>query len=378
MSNFLYVIGAAAAIFVLGGILAGFAAQTGPAGGQGQGNFIFMERIGVVGTTQPTTRGIDLGSVTVEAQSPNETVAERDSITVSSGTFDQSSEVIEFEASSPRRVYISFVPTESSDPSRLRVEMNGNALPVPSYETGERVTISTSNVKRGNNVIKIGGTDPGAAFWNSNQYTLQNVDVILDDLQHTRIIKPFTVNGYEIQGFDHGEVRFTVSEDVDRSSPLHIRLNGNTVYEGTPIKRALPYRFSFYANTSGVTVGENTLSFSTSGNARYPLSNIRMNIFYYASDRVYTKTRTFTLSQSQYDRLKGGSEGRFRYVVNTILLDRPLEIRLPNRTITETPQPGENVVTFDADDVHPGKNEFGLATDGSYQISNVTISLTGK
>lgn len=377
MSNFLYVVGAAAAIFVLGGILAGFAGQAGPAA-QGDSQFIFMERIGVVGTTQATARGIDIGSVTVEAQSPNATVAERDSVTVSSGTFDQSSEVIEFDAVNPQRVYISFVPTESSDPSKLRVELNGNAIPVPDFETGERVTISTANVQQGNNVIRIGGTDPGAAFWESNQYTLQNVDVILNDLQHTRVVEPFTVHGYEIQGFDHGEVRFSVEEDVDRSNPLQIRLNGNTVYEGTPIRRALPYRFTFHANTSGVTAGENTLSFGTSGTATYPLSGVRMNIFYYASDRVYTETRTFTLTDDQYDRLEGDGEGRLRYVVDTILLDRPLEIRLPNRTITETPQPGENVVTFDAGDVQPGENDFSLATDGSYQISNVTISLTGN
>ncbi|MDY6773987.1 MAG: hypothetical protein SVS85_02205, partial [Candidatus Nanohaloarchaea archaeon] len=201
-------------------------------------------------------------------------------------------------------------------------------------------------------------------------YTLEEVSV---SAVYPREMKPFRMYEYEISGFDRGELRFSITEDVVRQDPLVMKINGNTVFEGTPIKRALPYTQTFHANTTGLTAGENVLSLSTSGRSSYPLENLQMTFYYVAGTQQRTVVRHFILSGSEYSSLSGNG-GILEMEVDSVTLQRPVTVKLPDAEFTRTLNAGTNTFKFGKQAVHKGENTLTISTDGSYRVSNLTIS----
>ncbi|MDY6776768.1 MAG: hypothetical protein SVQ76_01520 [Candidatus Nanohaloarchaea archaeon] len=371
-SEFVYVLVAGLTILVVGGVLAGFAGQTGTIPAE-SGEAIFSADIGTIGAIQSTSRSVDFGDVVVERNPLNATAKTREEVSVGSSVLGASAEIVEFEAVKPRKAYISFVPSKSSSPENLVIEVNGERLQVPDYAAGERVTVSTSNVKQGANTVRITAKKPGAAFWSTPSYTLQNFKIIVEDRANSQVIEPFRVYDYEASGFDRGELRFSVTEDVRAAEPLKIEINGNTVMERTVIKRALPYTVQFTKARTGIEAGENVLSLSTTGESRYVVDNLRMTLYYYAGTQERTVTRSFSLSPQEYREISDKG-GRIRFEVEEVNLANPLTVSLPNREFTVNPTKGNNTISFGRSAVKEGKNSLTISTDGSYRISDFVIS----
>lgn len=381
MSNFMYVVIGAVVILVAGGILAGFSPQAPANGGEVGDEPVFFEQIGTIGSLEDvgsTSRIVDLGSFVVEETSPNATAYTQQEIRVRNDVFATRGATVEFDAFNPQKAYFTFIPTTNTNPDNLIVTVNGEELPVPDYASGRRATIPIPQdyLQRGSNVIRLEVEDPGLAFWRSPNFVFENVEVVLNDLQNDRVIKPFPLYQYERNGFIRGELSFFVADDTVRDRPLDIRMNGNPVATRLPIKQAAPYRIPFFANTSGMRIGENVLSFRTAGNSYYPLSNVRVRLEYAAGDQARTVLRDFTVSPADYRALgKDRWQGRLSFNVEQIFLERPLTIEFTDHTWTFTPTPGENVRTFDQKHVQEGDNTLRLTTDGSYRITDFNVSV---
>lgn len=381
MSEFMYVVIAALGILVAGGILGGFTTQGGVGTGPVASEPLLFEQLGTIGAAsdvEPTSRNVNLGSFMVEETSPNSTVYENSQITVGSSVFSSSSETIEFETFNPQRAYLTFIATEAASPDDLRMLVNGEQVPVTDIATDRRVVIPIDKdyLQRGSNVIRLEVKDPGFAVWRSPSFRLENMQVILNDLKNAGVVKPFRVSESVIRGFDHGEIRFFVTQDVFQDEPLDIRVNGNTVREMSPVKRAVPYTVPFFANTTGVSIGENVLTFSTRGDSMYPISNAELQLYYYGTSEERTLIRDFTLQPGEYDALGEDTwQGQISFDVERILLDRPLTMQLPNKSWTFLPKPGENIRAFDQRDVGQGENQLKLSTAGSFRITNFNVSL---
>lgn len=381
MSEFLYVVFAAMAILVAGGILGGFG-MTGPAGGGVSASEpLLFEQLGEIGAAsglEPTSRDISLGSFTVRETSPNETVVERQTIDVKNSAFGASSATLEFTASDPQHAYLSFIPTNAAGADNLIVLVNGERVPVDSLVTDRRNTIRIDKkyLRRGSNVVRIKVEDPGLAVWRSPSFTLENARIVLDDMQHSGVVKPFSTTETIIRGFHHGEIDFFVTEDVFQDEPLEIRLNGNTIATKTPPKKATSYTISFFANTTGLGVGENVLTFNTGGDSEYPLQNVELRLHYWDTDEERATIREFTVSPGTYKALgKEKWQGQIAFDVEQSLLKRPLSVQLPNKSYVFRPKPGRNTLQFDQPDIAKGTNEVQLATAGSYDIRNFNVSL---
>ncbi len=373
-SEFLYVAGAGLAILIVGGVLAGFVAEAPDSTGEVSGDFIFSEELGTIGTINATSRTpIDGWDATVTRGEPNRTAVERGRIHVGASILGASADIMEFEATAPRRVYIRFVAAEASSPEDLEITVNGEQVDIPDFEPGDEVTLSSDAVEEGTNVIRVTARNPGLAFWKMPGYTLRNVDVIVDDRANEAALRPFRAFDYEVAGFDRGELRFSITEDVNATEPLVASINGNEVMRRTAITRALPYTATFSANGTGLTPGENVLSLRTSGDADYRLENVRVTLYYFATDRQRTVTRTVPLSSSDHGRI-GEDGGRIIVDVDRVMLRRPATIRFGDATFERELNGGENTFTFGQDDVESGDNELSISTSGSYQIRNFTIT----
>lgn len=377
-SEFLYVAGAGLAVLIVGGVLAGFVAEA-PAGQDGQASeFIFAEEIGTVGAINATSRTpVEGWNPSVTRGEPNATAAERGRIHVGANVLGASADIIEFEATRPERAYIRFVAAEASSPDSLVITVNGERLDLPDFEPGEEVAVSTDAVQQGTNIVRVTADTPGLAFWQMPAYTLRNVNVIVQDPANAAAYRPFRAFDYEVAGFDRGELRFSVTEDVTATEPLVATINGNEIMTRTPISRALPYTVEFSANGTGLAPGENVLSFTTTGDADYTLDNVRLTLYYFASDRRRTVTRTVDISSDDYSRL-GTENGRITVDVDRVMLARQATVRLGNATFTRELTGGPNTFRFGRDDVTQGENELSLSTPGSYRISNVTVGIAGR
>lgn len=384
MSEFVYVLVAGMVLLVAGGIFAGYATDS-PAGPGGDAQGLFYENIGTIGTAddvKPTARRVRFGDVTVEETSPNATVHEQDEIRVRNTALSATSELIEFEAQQPQRAYISFIPDRMSAPEQLIVTVNGEQVDVPSFQRGERTVIGIPGeyLEQGANVVELSAANPGWAVWQRPTFVLRNAEIILNDVTHDRVYLPFRVHEYEVRGFDRGELMFEMNENPVITDDLEILINGQTVAERTPVDYPETYNIPFFANTTGISPGENVLTLKTAGEGYYSLSNLRLDLYHYATTQRQTVTRTIDIDEQTYSRLEDPERtGRFTFDIERIYLERPLTIRLNDRTYEFTPSMGRNSRTFSTDDVQVGENELQITTAGSYRIENfnMTVARTG-
>ncbi len=373
-SEFIYVLGAGLTVLVLGGLLAGFAGDVSPGDGETVEEPVFQESIGTIGEIQASSRTVSFGDLTVEDSSPNTTATTRDAVRVGSNVLGSSTEIIEFNAQRPRKAYISFIPSRSASPEDLVVELNGEEMEVPDYETGERVTLSSDNVEKGSNVVRIAAREPGLAVWKMPAYTLENFEVTVNDRGNSQVLKPFRAYPYEVEGFDRGEIRFSVTEDVVSTEPLRIDINGDTILDRKTIKRPRPYTQTFFSNTTALTAGENVLALRTSGDASYTVDNLELTMQFIAGETRRSVTRNFELSGSDYDSI-GEDNGRVHLQVDRVILERPVTVHLNNRSFTRSLTPGTNTFKFGQEAVSEGDNSFRMTTEGSYRLTSVNISI---
>ncbi|MCJ7478687.1 MAG: hypothetical protein MUP63_00725 [Candidatus Nanohaloarchaeota archaeon QJJ-7] len=369
-SDFIYVVVAGVAILVIGGVLAGFAEDAGFGDGEEAEEAILSEKLGTIGQIHSTSRTVDFDDITVEAETSESEVARRDIVEIGSSVFGVSRETLSFESPQSGRMHITFTLSESSDPDNLIIKVNGEKVDVPEYTVGEQVSLQSSTLESGENTVTFLADRPGKAFWKRPSYVLEDVSV---SAFHPREVRPFRVFDYEVEGFDRGELRFSITEDIIRDEPLDMKINADKIFEGTPIKRALPYVRTFHANTTGITAGENVLSLSTSGESSYVLENLQLTFYHMAGDQRRTVLREFNLSSSEYKRLEG-EKARISLEVDRTTLQSPVTIDLPGKEFTQALDAGTNTFSFGQDAVEEGENTLKISTDGSYRVSNMNIS----
>lgn len=377
MSNFVYVMAAGVALFVLGGVIAGVTdvpSVDGTEPGETEDEALHTTEIGVIGTMEQDFRVKSFGAVNVSYRSPTKTVDQRDELQLSRGAFDAGdSEFISFEAQQPENMTVSFSVAQARRYGDLVLTLNGNEERTVQPEPGRSHEVTFSNVTKGTNNLLIELEGPGYRFWSSTMYDLRDFEVTVEDMAVQRNTKTFRVYEYEWDGFDTGEVRFNV-ESATREHPLQIDINGNQIYEASPIDRALTEDTSFTREGTGLSPGENTISFYTQPGAQYQLDSAELEIQFFGSPAQRTVTKEFQLPQNEYRRL-GEEQGRLSFDVERIGLEREVTVELNDRSYTLTPDSGTNHLYFGRDNVSAGANEISFTTDGNYEISELRVDV---
>ncbi len=378
MSNFTYVLMAGVALFVVGGMIAGM--SDGPAveveNGDGDGSdALFHADLGVIGDINSTSRTIRIGDTSVEYRSPNTTVEELDEVRISKGAFSEAqTELIRFEAREPVNARLSFAVAGARTAGEFAVIVNGDRQHSMTLEAGREYDLELTNLSEGSNTVLLTAEGPGLRLWTSTEYTLQDLSLTVTDDAVRRNLNTFRLYEYEVDGFDTGTITFAVDESPTRTAPLNIDINGNEVYEGSPVMRNLPYESSFQAATHGLRPGENTLSFYTEPGAAYELSNVVMDIQFYANTRQRTVTESFDIGEVAYRLMDEEDGGVISFNIERIGVSGDITISLPNDEFTVTPETGgEQTITFDRSAINKGSNEISITTSGTYEITDFTV-----
>lgn len=377
MSNFVYVMAAGVALFVLGGVIAGVTdipSVDGTPDETETDDAIFATEIGVVGTVEQDFRVKSFDDVNVSYQSPTTTVAQQDELRLTRGAFDEGeTEFVSFEAQEPESLTVSFSVAQARPYGDLIVTLNGEEERRIQPEAGRTEEVTFENVTEGENTILMELEGPGYRFWSSTMYDLRDFEVTVEDMAVRKNTKTFRVYEYEWDGFDTGEVRFDVDSAI-REAPLTIEINGNQIYERSPVDRALAESTSFTREGTGLSPGENTISFYSQPGAQYQLSGTEMELQFFGSPAQRTVTEEFQLPEAAYRRL-GDQQGKISFDVERIGLSREVTVTLNDREYTVTPDSGTNDLFFERGDVSQGTNELSFTTDGNYEISELRVDV---
>jgi hypothetical protein len=160
---------------------------------------------------------------------------------------------------------------------RLTVRINGNTVFDKEAAAGNIEPIKLDDyVKEGINTVLFSVSSPGALFWATNKYSLEEVSVTADLLRteaQESTVK-FILTKAEKENIEKVMLRFFPSCTLGTVGKLDISLNGLSVYSsvpdcGTP---SVPAEFS----PNYLVSGENTLKFSTT-KGRYLLEQIKLS-----------------------------------------------------------------------------------------------------
>ncbi len=127
------------------------------------------------------------------------------------------------------------------------------------------------------NTLEFSVSGPGMNFWESNEYTIENIKLTADvtDFSGQENRQTFLVSKQEKSLLEEGILNFVIDCDVANSAPLQIFLNNRDIYSGVPdcgTRMRLPP-----IPSDRILEGENTLRFR-SEQGFYIIYNIEMQL----------------------------------------------------------------------------------------------------
>lgn len=384
MSNFAYVLMAATALFVVGGLIAGVSdtpsLQTVDSDEASEKGVLFSKDFGNIGNVSFSSRTLPDGlpwQIDVEYTSPNKSVASYNQLEMSRGAFsDEESELVNFEAQEPKALYVEFAVEEARPYGEMLFILNGHTERRLTPTVGKSYSVKLTNFSAGKNTLLLATEGPGYRFWSSTMYQLRDVRVFVKDEAVRKHTQSFRIFEYELDNFDQGTVQFKV-ENTKATAPLRVEINENLVWEGSPIPRASPYERTFSKAEHELRPGENTISFYSEPGAEYDITDAILTLDYYSTIYQRTVEEDFEVSQVKYQLFRGDRKGRISFNVDSIGVNRPITLELNNRTYEFTPEGGQNVLEFAKEDIRPGTNTVRITTSGSYEISDFRVQIVG-
>jgi hypothetical protein len=151
-------------------------------------------------------------------------------------------------------------------------------------------------------IFRVGS--PGAAFWRTNEYMLENVQVTADvtrtDAKRSKNV--FLVSALESNNIDRAALRFQPDCDTAESGPLDIWINEYNVYSGVPDCGVTRERIEFAPTY--LRVGENEIVFAIE-NGDYTITQIAVES---QLKQIDFPAYFFELSEEQFRDIKNGTK----------------------------------------------------------------------
>ncbi len=375
MAKFQYVLAAAIFVMLLFSFYADYESPERDIRENETDKYLVTENFGWIGESETTSRNImNKERLDITYESPNRTLESFDSMQVQKGfPRDTVSKTVDLEMVEPENLYIVFTVEDANHHGDLEFSIDGELIKSFEPEKGRRHTVKISDLESGSSTLRISAEEsPSHVFWTANSYSLRDVDIILEDYAVQKNIETFRIHDYELTGFDRGSIEFYVREDTEAVSPLLIDINGNTVFERSPVARPTSYNAEFSKSEADLSPGENVVSIYSSPDVNYRLENLNVDIHYITTTDRTTVETSFELPFLKYQFLSE-EEGVIEYYVENRGVGEELEITLPNNEFVQTPRVGWNEIRFSKDDVDRGENTVQLTTSGSYEISDFRV-----
>ncbi len=367
VDDFLYVLAIALGLIVILSAVAVFMPST--PGGSGGNQTVADFTLGTIGYSEDEPRSSSLGTFTV-GETQQESLRDVPQLEISASLFSASREelnimVPDYLMDSMRDVLVTFRVHETNQYGNLRIKWNGMEVYSDNPPRGEVSFKIQPNYVRESNSMEIECDGPGFAFWASNVYTLREFDVSLEYGPARHIA--FTMMPGEIETLSRGELSFIGFGDSD----LRVKINGYKLWEKTPdgVETVV-----FNYTGAPLKTGDNIITLECPG-GEVTLNNAKLDL--YVLTNQVTRSRTFELTESQYDLLDNqGYTGEVRYDVDAVNRPGRLDVSLNDEDLEVTlPFRGWNSVPFTTDEAQEGLNTLEFSGTGYWDIGEVRIVL---
>lgn len=260
---------------------------------------LFSENVGSLDYLDFEEREHTLSSFRISTQTSASTIKEVGSVYVKSSVFDSVIENITFslDRDITENLKLTF-NTGDSAYGRLIMVLNGEQIINDYYESRESEVVELpADILQRYNTLTIGVSSPGWAFWQTNEYSLNTLQIIGDitDLSGSESQQSYMVDDEELENLDRSILKFYADCASSTVGQITIKHNGDTVFRGLGDCGALNKIELDVYNTD---VGENTIHFETT-KGTYVVSDITVTntfdeplnpLYYFDLDERYFTT----------------------------------------------------------------------------------------
>ena len=273
---------------------------------------LLSEHIGRLDYIKTNSRQHDLPSFRISTVTDVQEIKTINSIYVKNGVMDKQFYNFTFDIDTEfaENLLLSFNVKDAE--GRLIIYLNGNIIVNTEMAVGSPPPVALPQDYLGEeNLIQIAVSGVGWAFWDYNEYLLENVKVTakITDISGSSGAQRFYVSDEEYNNIDEVKLRFYPDCKLNEVGPLTIRINGVKIYSG--IGDCGTYNI-YVLGKDSILSGENTLTFSTDEGS-YLIDRVQViveleelvyPVYYFEIDDKY-----FTKAAEEEDAVCGEVDG---------------------------------------------------------------------
>ncbi|MFW5866152.1 MAG: hypothetical protein ACOCU6_03605, partial [Nanoarchaeota archaeon] len=202
-----------------------------------QGTSALKGNLGKISAIKDETIEHPLNSFRLFTSKESSILSRTPQTTIKNSAFQQKTHTIEFNMNPSKTVNIYLSYNVLFGDGEMTVYFNG--VPVYEHKTdyGSISPIKLpKNLFKNENVIHLEVSSPGMAFWSTNLYKLENVEVIAEVMNKSDNLNKqmFYMSEEEIEYFDKATLSFYPDCDPETVGPLDILLNEKSLFHGIP------------------------------------------------------------------------------------------------------------------------------------------------
>lgn len=333
----------------------------------------FVEKdFGTVGEATQDYRTVDFGEFTVGEGRGLVSITQRDRATISNSLTSTDSIEIEYNATAPRTGSISFEVLGKAGTGAVYVKTNDAIVFEEKLVTTgtPEINISEDKLKPGMNNIEIGARKDGV--FSSTTYTIEDLQVYVDDRKFSDYKDTFRVYQHEVSDFVNGNLSFTIPLGSSTpSKPLKVHVNDRRVFRRSISRSTQSVEVN--PQNADLAPGLNTIEFSTEGEARYEVENADINLRYIGQVSPGNIETSFEMDDQElnFAEQEDTSEVLNFAFRSLIPSTNEMEVQINDHTTTITPD------DFNSIDLPEGtlksENQVNLRSNGSYQVNEFKI-----
>lgn len=224
-----------------------------------------------------------------------------DTVYVSKSLFRKRKDNVTFEIldlANTKNILLNFEIVDSE--GRLIIKLNNQEIYNAEITTANIDPIELKEfLKQGRNVLEFSVSSPGASFWKTNEYSIEDVlvtaDAIRRDTQRSEL--EFVMDPEERENLKKVKLRFYATCDILNAGKLDITINNHRLYSAIPDcgSAQRPIEFS----PERLVTGENRIIFETN-QGRYLIDNIELTS---ELKEAIAPVYYFELNQTQIDEI---------------------------------------------------------------------------
>ncbi|MBD3259696.1 hypothetical protein GF371_03640 [Candidatus Woesearchaeota archaeon] len=207
---------------------------------------------------------VPLDSVVLFSDVESKKIGEATSVFAQNSLLSEETDAIRFNVLDPvntQNVLLTFKAKKSK--GRIVIKLNGNVVfnDIITQPTITPIPIPTEYLQK-QNLMEFRVAGPGWKFWSTNEYLLENVQIVGDvkDVSHLEAKTRFILDSNDLLNTKKARIQFVPNCAPGEAGPLELYINDQMIEKATPLCGDLQ-RTEFLPQK--LKTGENTLTFKT-------------------------------------------------------------------------------------------------------------------